>query len=87
MVEEVKDEIVDMIGCRHEDILATSGKTGEGVEVLLEEIIGRIPAPEGDKEAPLQAMIFDSVFNPYRGVVAYYRYSMAKLKKGIRLNL
>ena len=82
MVEEVKDEIVDMIGCRHEDILATSGKTGEGVEVLLEEIIGRIPAPEGDKEAPLQAMIFDSVFNPYRGVVAYYRVLNGQIKKG-----
>ena len=82
MVEEVKDEIVDMIGCRHEDILATSGKTGEGVEALLEEIIGRIPAPEGDKEAPLQAMIFDSVFNPYRGVVAYYRVLNGQIKKG-----
>ena len=82
MVEEVKDEIVDMIGCRHEDILATSGKTGEGVEALLEEIIERIPAPEGDKEAPLQAMIFDSVFNPYRGVVAYYRVLNGQIKKG-----
>ena len=82
MVEEVKDEIVDMIGCRHEDILATSGKTGEGVEALLEEIIGRIPPPEGDKESPLQAMIFDSVFNPYRGVVAYYRVLNGQIKKG-----
>ena len=82
MVEEVKDEIADMIGCRHEDILATSGKTGEGVEVLLEEIVARIPAPEGDKEAPLQAMIFDSVFNPYRGVVAYYRVLNGQIKKG-----
>lgn len=82
MVEEVKDEIVDMIGCSHKDILATSGKTGEGVDELLKEIIERVPCPKGVKEEPLQAMIFDSVFNPYRGVVAYYRVLNGVISKG-----
>lgn len=82
MPEEVKDQIVDMIGCKREDIIATSGKTGLGVDLLLEAIIERIPAPKGDKNAPLQALIFDSVFNSFRGIIAYYRIVNGTLRKG-----
>jgi GTP-binding protein LepA len=81
-IEEVKDEIVDLIGCKHEEILSTSGKTGEGVENLLEQVIERIPAPEGDTIKPLQAMIFDSVFNQYRGVIAYFRVLNGQVSQG-----
>ncbi|HIF15102.1 MAG TPA: elongation factor 4 [Bacteroidetes bacterium] len=81
-IEEVKDEIVDLIGCKHEEILSTSGKTGEGVENLLEQVIERIPAPEGDVDKPLQAMIFDSVFNQYRGVIAYFRVKNGQVSQG-----
>ena len=81
-IEEVKDEIVDLIGCKHEEILSTSGKTGEGVENLLEQVIERIPAPEGDVDKPLQAMIFDSVFNQYRGVIAYFRVINGQVSQG-----
>lgn len=73
MPEEVSDQIVDLIGCDYEDIIPASGKTGLGVDKILEAIIARIPAPKGDPEAPLQALIFDSVYNPFRGVIAYYR--------------
>lgn len=83
--EEVKDEIVDLIGCDREDILSTSGKTGEGVPELLEEIIKRIAPPKGEEQAPLQAMIFDSVFNSYRGVIAYYRIFNGELRKGDKI--
>lgn len=79
--EEVKDEIVDLIGCDRAEILSTSGKTGEGVAELLEEIITRIECPKGEVGAPLQAMIFDSVFNSYRGVIAYFRIMNGTLKK------
>ncbi len=82
MPEEVKDQIVDMIGCKREDIIATSGKTGLGVDVLLEAIIERIPPPKGDKNAPLQALIFDSVFNSFRGIIAYYKVVNGTVKKG-----
>ncbi|MFN4233658.1 MAG: translation elongation factor 4 [Bacteroidia bacterium] len=82
MPEEVKDQIVDMIGCKREDIISTSGKTGLGVDLLLEAIIERIPAPKGDKNAPLQALIFDSVFNSFRGIIAYYRIVNGTLRKG-----
>ena len=71
MIDEVKDQIVDLLGCDPDSILAASGKTGQGIEQVLEAIIERIPAPKGDEQAPLQALIFDSVFNPFRGIIAY----------------
>lgn len=85
MPEEVSDQIVDLIGCDYEDIIPASGKTGLGVDKILEAIIKRIPAPKGDPNAPLQAMIFDSVFNSFRGVIAYYRIMNGTLRKGERV--
>lgn len=82
MPEEVKDQIVDLIGCKHEDIIPASGKTGMGINEILAAVIERIPAPKGDENAPLQALIFDSVFNPFRGIIAYYRVLNGTLKKG-----
>ncbi|MBQ2727790.1 MAG: GTP-binding protein, partial [Alistipes sp.] len=82
MIDEVKDQVVDLIGCKEEDILLASGKTGLGVEEILEAIIARIPAPKGDPEAPLQALIFDSVFNPFRGIIAYFRVFNGSIHKG-----
>jgi len=82
MPEEVKDQIVDLIGCKREDIIPASGKTGFGVDKILEAIVERIPAPVGDPEAPLQALIFDSVFNSYRGIIAYFRVMNGSIKKG-----
>lgn len=79
--DEVKDEIVDMLGCTREDILLVSAKTGQGLDELLDAIIERVPAPKGDPEAPLQALIFDSVFNSFRGIIAYYRIFNGSLKK------
>ena len=73
MPEEVEDEIIDLLGCKREEILRASGKTGEGVDEILEAIVKRIPAPVGDENAPLQALIFDSVFNPFRGIIAYFK--------------
>ena len=73
MPEEVKDQIIELIGCKREEILEASGKTGLGVEKLLHTIVEKIPAPKGDDNAPLQALIFDSVFNPFRGIIAYYK--------------
>jgi len=73
MPEVVEDQIIDLIGCDHEDIIRASGKTGEGVEEILDRIIKRIPAPKGDADAPLQALIFDSVFNSFRGIIAYFK--------------
>lgn len=73
MPEEVEDEIIDLLGCKREDIIRASGKTGEGVEDILRAVIERIPAPNGDDKAPLQALIFDSVFNPFRGIIAYFK--------------
>jgi GTP-binding protein LepA len=73
MPEEVKDQIVDLLGCDRDGILAVSGKTGFGVDFLLEQIVERIPEPKGDPDAPLQALIFDSIFNSYRGIVSYLR--------------
>ncbi|MEX2597230.1 MAG: translation elongation factor 4 [Salibacteraceae bacterium] len=80
MPEEVKDEMVDLIGCSREEIIGASGKTGEGVDELLAAIIERIPSPTGDPDAPLQALIFDSVFNPFRGVIAYFRIMNGTIK-------
>jgi len=71
--EEVEDQIVDLLGCKHEDIIRASGKTGIGVPEILDAIVERIPAPSGDPDAPLQALIFDSVFNPFRGIIAYFK--------------
>ncbi|MEZ5103425.1 MAG: translation elongation factor 4 [Draconibacterium sp.] len=73
MPEVVEDQIIDLIGCDHEDIIHASGKTGMGVEMILERIIERIPPPKGDPEAPFQALIFDSVFNSFRGIIAYFK--------------
>lgn len=83
--EEVKDQIVELLGCDIDDILPVSGKTGLGVDLLLEAIVERIPAPKGDPEAPLQALIFDSVYNNYRGIVAYFRVFNGRLKSGERV--
>jgi len=82
MIEEVSDQIIDLIGCELEDIIHASGKTGFGVENILEEIVKKIPAPKGDTDAPLQALIFDSVFNSFRGVIAYFRIMNGKINKG-----
>ena len=82
MPEEVKDQIVDLIGCDREDIISASGKTGFGVENILEAIISRIPQPKGSEEEPLQALIFDSVFNSFRGIIAYFRIFNGIIKKG-----
>lgn len=81
MVDEVSDQIIDLIGCKKEDILLASGKTGAGVLELLAEIVRRIPPPTGDESAPLQALIFDSMFNPFRGVIAYFRILNGTLRK------
>lgn len=82
MIEEVKDQIVDLLGCDHDEILAVSAKIGLGIDQVLDAIINRIPCPKGDPEAPLQALIFDSLFNPFRGVVAYFRIFNGSIKKG-----
>ncbi|MGF1586899.1 MAG: translation elongation factor 4 [Bacteroidales bacterium] len=78
--DEVKDQIIDLIGCKSEDIIEASGKTGLGIEKILENIILRVPAPTGDPDAPLQALIFDSVFNPFRGIIAYFRIMNGTIK-------
>ena len=82
MPEEVKDQIVDLLGCDREDIIAASGKTGLGVENILEAVIKKVPAPEGDPNAPFQALIFDSVFDSYRGINAYFKVKNGQIKKG-----
>ena len=73
MPDEVEDEIIDLLGCKREEIIRASARTGEGVADILDAIVERIPAPEGDPSAPLQALIFDSVFNPFRGIIAYFK--------------
>ena len=84
MPEEVEDEIVELIGCDRKDILRASGKTGEGVPDVLRAVVERIPAPEGDANAPLQALIFDSVFNSFRGIIAYFKIENGSIRKGER---
>jgi GTP-binding protein LepA len=79
--EEVKDQIVDLLGCKREEIMAASGKTGMGVDKVLEAIVERIPSPHGDPEAPLQALIFDSVYNPFRGIIAYFKIVNGVIRK------
>ena len=82
MPEEVKDQIVELIGCKREDILEASGKTGMGVHEMLRAIVDRVPAPVGDPDAPLQALIFDSVFNSFRGIIAYFKVVNGEIRKG-----
>jgi len=82
MPEEVKDQIVDLLGCKREEILAASGKTGMGVHEILKAIVERVPAPVGDPKAPLQALIFDSVFNSFRGIIAYFKVVNGEIRKG-----
>ncbi len=82
MPEEVEDQIVDLLGCKAEDIIRASGKTGMGVNDILEAIVSRVPAPKGDPEAPLQCLIFDSVFNSFRGIIAYFKIENGTINKG-----
>ena len=82
MVDVVTDQVVDLLGCKPEDILLASGKTGEGVPAILDAIVERIPAPTGDPDAPLQALIFDSVFNSFRGIIAYFKVLNGSIKTG-----
>ena len=82
MPEEVEDEIVDLIGCKREEIIRASGRTGMGVEDILNAVVERIPHPEGDPSAPLQALIFDSVFNPFRGIIAYFKILNGEIRSG-----
>jgi GTP-binding protein LepA len=82
MPEEVSDTIIDLIGCKREDILRASGKTGQGVHEILHAIVERVPAPKGEEEKPLKALIFDSVFNSFRGIIAYFRVYDGVIKKG-----
>ena len=79
--EEVEDQIIELLGCKREDILRASGKTGIGVKEVLDAVVERVPAPTGDPDAPLQALIFDSVFNPFRGIIAYFKILNGKIKK------
>lgn len=82
MVDVVKDQIIDLIGCKDEDILLASGKTGQGVPEILDAIVERVPPPSGDPKAPLQALIFDSVFNSFRGIIAYFKVENGSIRKG-----
>ena len=82
MPEEIEDQIVELIGCPRDSILRASGKTGEGVYDILNAIVERVPAPSGDPEAPLQCLIFDSVFNSFRGIIAYFKVVNGTLRQG-----
>ena len=82
MVDVVTDQVVDLLGCKPEEILLASGKTGQGVKEVLDAIVERIPAPAGDPDAPLQALIFDSVFNSFRGIIAYFKVMNGSIKPG-----
>ncbi|MFT5858009.1 MAG: GTP-binding protein LepA [Flavobacteriaceae bacterium] len=85
MPEEVTDQIVELIGCDPSEVIQASGKTGLGVDEILEAVLTRIPSPSGDENAPLEAMIFDSVFNPFRGIIAYFRIRNGILRKGDKI--
>ena len=85
MIDEVKDQIIDLIGCKAEDILLASGRTGIGIDEILEAIVERIPGPKGNPNAPLQALIFDSVFNSFRGIIVYYRILNGSIRKGEKI--
>ena len=82
MPEEIEDQIIDLMGIPREDIIRASGKTGVGIEDILKAIIKRVPEPKGDPEAPLQALIFDSVFNPFRGIIGYFKIVNGSIRKG-----
>lgn len=82
MPEEVEDEIIELLGCKRDEIIRASGKTGMGIEQILEAVIARVPSPKGDEEAPLQALIFDSVFNSFRGIIAYFKIENGSIKSG-----
>ena len=79
--EEVEDQIIDLLGCKREEIIRASGKTGVGIPEVLEAIVNRVPAPQGDPDAPLQALIFDSVCNPFRGIIAYFKIVNGRIRK------
>ena len=85
MIEEVSDQIIDLIGCEREDIVLASGKVGIGIQDIMTAIVNRIPAPKGDPKAPLQCLIFDSVFNSFRGIIAYFRILNGTLRKGDKI--
>jgi len=85
MIPEVTDQIVDLIGCKPEEILLASGKSGIGINEILQAICERIPAPKGNPDAPLQALIFDSVFNSFRGIIVYYRIMNGTLRKNSKI--
>ena len=85
MPEEVKDQIVDLVGCKREDIIEASGKTGMGVDLILDRIVKVIPHPAGNTEAPLQALVFDSIFNSFRGIIAYFKIINGTVRKGDRV--
>jgi GTP-binding protein LepA len=82
MPDEVEDEIIELLGCKREEIIRASGRTGEGVEDILKAVVERIPAPHGDPKQPLQALIFDSVFNSFRGIIAYFKIQNGTIRKG-----
>jgi len=83
--EEVTDDIVDLLGCKEEEVIHCSAKTGLGIDSILEAIVDRVPAPDGDNHAPLQALIFDSVYNPFRGIETYFRIMSGRISKGDRI--
>jgi len=85
MIPEVTDQIIDLIGCKQEEILLASGKSGIGIDEILNAIVHKIPSPKGDENAPLQALIFDSVFNSFRGIIIYYRIMNGVIKKGDKI--
>lgn len=85
MPEEVKDQIVDLVGCNRDDIIETSARTGLGIEAILASIVNKIPPPQGDPEEPLQALIFDSIFNSFKGIIAYFRIINGTIRKGDRV--
>ena len=82
MPEEVEDEIIELLGCKREEIIRASGRTGQGVDDILRAVVERIPAPVGDEDEPLQALIFDSVFNPFRGIIAYFKIVNGSIRQG-----
>ncbi|MCF0172296.1 MAG: GTP-binding protein, partial [Bacteroidales bacterium] len=82
MVDVVRDQVVDLLGCDPDDVLLASARTGEGVQAILDAIVEKVPAPTGDPDAPLQALIFDSVFNPFRGIIAYFKVINGSVKSG-----
>ena len=86
MIDEVSDQIIDLIGCEREEIVHASGKTGIGIQEIMTAVVDRVPAPKGNPDGPLQALIFDSVFNPYRGVIAYFRVLNGKMNKGEKIH-